>query len=560
MALPQQTSARVNPPTPAQTAASLKDSLTDRSQYIRTMAKDLAALATGNNTPTARIQHAPLPRQRDQQTETIGGVTLAVEEQPFFERQLPRREKELQEAVALPSMEEAGAIVETTAHAPEQPSTLGDERSSVLDRLRARAQETTSNQQEPVLPQFNPAPFVTPDQSFQDLYNEPVVPTVEISTGPAPFLPVSRSSTPAPTIEAVLPRENTKTTEVFPEFATAGDRYREPLEDGLPIIPDTRTTESSGLQTYSGDFADRLDSRGASAFSVLAAEQDMQPGTAVSPENTRRGVPRAVVIVITGLLLFALGGGGVYAVYRIVMTMRATPIAALTVPSIVFADEYRELSGTGSVLIQSLGTSANAALLPGNVLITYVLSSATDEEGTVVERPVGGGRLFRSMQIPAPDILTRNITDDGSVGVIHAGNETRAFFALRVDSYERTFAGMLTWEPLMFRDLETLFPLHPARTDAPLTLDTSSESLDTNSTTTATTTVSTSTPSAPPRPVQATARTRFEDAVIANHDVRILRDTDGEALMVYGYADKRTLIIARNEAAFEDLLPRLKSE
>jgi hypothetical protein len=128
------------------------------------------------------------------------------------------------------------------------------------------------------------------------------------------------------------------------------------------------------------------------------------------------------------------------------------------------------------------------------------------------------------------------------------------FFALRVDSYERTYAGMLTWEPLMARDLALLYPLYPAP-------ELQSEPAPIATTTASSTSASaTTTPAVVRQPVQATARTRFEDEVVANHDVRVLRDTDGRTLILYGYADKRTLLIVRDEASFEALLARLKAE
>jgi hypothetical protein len=55
------------------------------------------------------------------------------------------------------------------------------------------------------------------------------------------------------------------------------------------------------------------------------------------------------------------------------------------------------------------------------------------------------------------------------------------------------------------------------------------------------------------------SKVRFEDVVVANRDVRILRDTRGRSLLLYGYADKETLIIARNEASFAALLTRLSA-
>ncbi len=96
----------------------------------------------------------------------------------------------------------------------------------------------------------------------------------------------------------------------------------------------------------------------------------------------------------------------------------------------------------------------------------------------------------------------------------------------------------------MQRDLASLYPLYQP-TDLPM--ETAS--------TTATSTISLGTFHAAP----ARARTRFEDGVIANHDVRILYDTDGRTLLLYGYTpDKTVLIIARDEAAFRTILGRLR--
>ncbi|HEY1041823.1 MAG TPA: hypothetical protein VGE48_00150, partial [Candidatus Paceibacterota bacterium] len=219
-----------------------------------------------------------------------------------------------------------------------------------------------------------------------------------------------------------------------------------------------------------------------------------------------------------------------------------------TVPSIIVADEYEELSGTGGELMRALATSAGGAVVPGNVIVTYILEDMTEEGGGIVKTPAGGAAFLRALQVPAPDILLRNIARESAVGVVNAGSESSVFFALRVDSYERTYAGMLTWEPLMLRDLSVLYPLYPIPA-APEPV----------ASTTATSTAATSTPIMLD-PVPASALSRFSDAVVANHDVRILRDTSGRSLLLYGYADKRTLIIARDEAAFEALLPRLKAE
>ncbi len=314
-----------------------------------------------------------------------------------------------------------------------------------------------------------------------------------------------------------------------------------------PVAPAT-PAPYAGLNTYAADFADRLDSRGATAFSVLAAEQDAKGATRPQALTQRKDRMRPVLIVGSGILLLVLAGGGIFATYQFVMNKDTAPVAPLSVPSIVFADEYKELEGSGTELMSALAAAAASTLVPGNVLVTYVTEPISDTKGITIQKPAAGGALIRALELPAPDILLRNIADESTVGIVRAGDETRPFLALRVDSYERTYAGMLTWEPLMERDLATLYPLYPARV-VPVPVSAAIS-----------TTTATSTQAQPPEPIQAPALTRFADAIVSNHDVRVLRDSSGASLILYGYVDKQTLIIVRDEAAFDIILARLEQK
>jgi|GEM_PF-641085 len=576
--------------TPAeQTAAGMKTALEDRSKYIRTMAKDMAIAAGTPVVQQAKPVAAPVTK------ETVDGVTLDKEETPFFEKLHAKSEDRPQEIVEIPSMQEAASIVEeapvplmqkTTPYVPSTPppAPVPDpaiERAAILERLRQKVGEGAqrSIQQSPApLASLKP-PTVTSDVPAPKEW--PDIPAPDFATAPTSFErePIAlvdpiTPPTPTPVAAPVVTETPVPTTpeqpaagwsnipSPTPDFApfteptppsippVSKETYREPIDAYVPPRPLAATPEA--LHTYSSDFTNRVDSRGATAFSVLAAQQDA--GVQQTPQlAVRKETPaKALLAIGTGVLLLILAGGGIFATYQFVTTMQNTPIAALTVPSIVFADEYRQLEGTGSSLLSGLASASNGALVQGNVLVTYILTSTAAEDESIITTPAGGDAFIRALKIPAPDILLRNIAEESSVGVIRSGEETKAFFALRVDSYERTYAGMLTWEPLMTRDLEVLYPLYPAE-------EISRPDVVIATTTASSTPIATSTPvfSAP---VQASARTRFEDTIVANHDVRVLRDTNGRSLILYGYADKRTLLIVRDEAAFEALLARLKAE
>lgn len=302
-----------------------------------------------------------------------------------------------------------------------------------------------------------------------------------------------------------------------------------------PPAPMPTVAKPERIHTYKSDFADHIDDRGASAFTVLAADADTNKKQV--PKAKKNGLP----LIAGGIILLVLGGGGITAAFWYVAQLSRVPASPLAVPSLVFADERVKLTGTGRELMQALASAAEEPLVEGNVLITYLSESTTTPKGQVKEIPLTGGALIRALQLPAPDILLRNISSQSTVGIISAGVETRPFFIFRVTSYERTFAGMLAWEATIARDLSLLYP---SRSLGPI----NSEATVIN--------LGTSTPAtAAPQALAA-----FSDAVVANHDVRVLKDTAGNTLMLYGYADKQTLVLARDEAAFAALLTRLAAQ
>jgi hypothetical protein len=299
----------------------------------------------------------------------------------------------------------------------------------------------------------------------------------------------------------------------------------------IGIVPlDTGPTP---LHTYTSDFADRIDSQQASKFSVLAAQSDAGLTTTTVTSSGRRGLVPAILAV----LLILVGIGGIYAAYRFTSTGE-DPEITLGVPSLIFADEKMELLGPD--YRQNLADAATQPLVEGNILITYVTVASSTPLG-LKSAPQPGGALIRVLSLGAPDILLRNVDVSSTVGVVSAGGQTGPFFILRVNSYERTFAGMLGWENRMLNDLQPFYPQYAMPVPEPATTATS----------TATSTVQVPSLAALP------SAEGFVDDVVSNIDVRMLKDGAGRTLIIYGYSDKETLVIARDEAAFTTLVARL---
>lgn len=506
----------------------------DMSQYIRTYAKDVA-----------RLTHQPMPAPATPALAPSDddGVTLPEVDASPVNRTGGSARSFPEETLEVSSEDSSGTFASPDAGAPlPMPTqTTGpsdeDRKAEILARLRAKV---ASHQQEPPAepvqsppppPQLEPLP-PGPPANFDAyrmtpaLASQPPQPDVarapEAASEPLPPLDLEPLGPPA-NFDAY--RITPPAEEQFPPLPPPPPMQATPPPPPAPVAPLPAQPEAATPgHTYTSDFADRIDSEHASTFQVLAAQQDAKPAAPVFKSRDKRP---AVLPILLASVLILVGAGGLYAAYRFTHSTKPQ-VESLGVPSLISADEKVELQGPDYA--QALADAANQPLVSGNILVTYVTDATTTSLG-LRNVPQEGGVLIRLLRLGAPDILLRNVDMSSTVGVVSAGTETRPFFILRVNSFERTFAGMLGWEQRMPDDLGNFYPAYGT-------------GLDTASTT---------------APVITGGDGQFADAVVANHDVRILRDAYGRSLMLYGYFDKQTLIIARNEDAFTALIARLSA-
>lgn len=339
----------------------------------------------------------------------------------------------------------------------------------------------------------------------------PTVPEPSHDTPPAatPTLAPIKIVIPPPPSPIPAPSPEPE-PEPLPEPEPEPEPVPEPIAPPEPVKP-------SQIETYAGDFSDRMKETHASSVTVLAAEQDSAP---MAPRTVQKSAPRsyAWLYILAGIVLLVAGGAGVYLTYARYLTNRAPVVIAPTIPAPIFVDEREQVSGTGSVLLQAIEQSMTRPV-SGTIRLLY-LTNATST----------GNNVFLTLGLPAPDILLRNVnTEGGMAGIISIDGAQSPFFILSVASYSDTFAGMLSWERTMPDALSGLFPPYP---------------LSEASTSAATSTAKAVSP-------------MFRDEIVANHDVRVYRSPSGQSIMLYGYWNQTTLIIARDTKAFAALLDRL---
>lgn len=532
--------------------------LDDVPQFIRTFERDAAALSRGERpeltalretSAAAAARSISLPAEKSAAPEAadtaswvLPPVELAAKAMPPPATQAPEVKTYEKAAAALtaaapfsgmPTEPQAEPIVlqERIIVPPgESIADIGrtvenESREDVLARLRAKAEEGRVRMAQGV-PMAAPAPSPQATRALEE-EAERAAALARLRAKVEAERPVPPPAPPVPPPE----------TDELRELREKRERERREIEARLEGAPQrVLPTEPSASHTYDSDFTRHIEETGAGKVAVLAAEADTTPPVhIVSPEEHRTLVWNRVFIGV-GVLFLVGSVVSAYLVneYRLKNPETIAPAPTVTVP--LFVDDRVQVAGTSAALEEAIVRATAAPLTVPGVRLLY-LGSGTS---TVTD-------LFGALSFPIPNILLRNLNRTGSIaGAVNVTGVPAPFFILSVVSYRDTFAGMLAWEPRMARDLSGLFPTYPTTIGVTAPTDTATATLPFPGSAPETT-----------APRSGIVLLGFSDEVIANQDVRVYRDESGKSRFLYGYWNPQTLIIARDEAAFSELVNRL---
>jgi hypothetical protein len=355
----------------------------------------------------------------------------------------------------------------------------------------------------------NPEKYIRTFASDMETFKKGGVPDLApLPTAPAAETEAQKEAPPPP--PALAPPPAPPEAPAEPELPTVEEK----------VQPAPRST-SGTLQTYAGDFSERMKSTHATTATILAAEQDAAPFVPHTEE--KKSSQSGILYSVAAVILIIAGGAGAYIAYTRYLVTEIPVLVAPVVSSPIFVDEREKISGTGDALLLAIQESVANSLKPNTVRMLY-LATTTNEA------------VFTALPLSTPSVVLRNVNAEGSIaGVVNVSGNQSPFFILSVTSYGATFAGMLSWEKIMPRSVIKLYPPYPVTTPS----------------VTASTTPSTTAPSTP------AGAAGFIDATVANHDVRAYRDAAGRDVFMYGYWNQTTLVIARDAAAFTEILQRL---
>ncbi len=308
--------------------------------------------------------------------------------------------------------------------------------------------------------------------------------------------------------------------------AMAEDSQKKETPNGAPV---------KALRTFESDVADVLKHERTSVATMVVEGQEKLKQKPVEPIVPEEAVPSRwdgrMLMTLSGIIVIA--GIAVFLVY---LYLRPAPengnTATVAGQSIIPIDTIKTLSLTGlshHKILDALIQERDQSTLRLNSTEGLVFTEA-DAAGNTTTLDTQG---FLSKI--APDVSSaflRSLNESFAFGILgFDGNQP--FLIVRTDSYQSAYAGMLKSEVDFYRNAGEAFftdaahpPKLPTTTDAYFGTDPGAQ--------------------------------LFQDAVVKNHDARVVKNELGDIVLLYSFVDPSTLVITTNAKTYGEILEKLK--
>ena len=270
------------------------------------------------------------------------------------------------------------------------------------------------------------------------------------------------------------------------------------------------------IRTYPDDIAQIVGKQKESAISISVKQTEKKQKEEKLEEENKPGVVRKTSkpvpkSVLTFMSIFFVVGGLIVLGY---FWWQSRPMddERIIIDTLLIADEETEQSienMSKADFENFVGAQKNISREDGVVTHLKFSDKTLGIKGTASAEAV-----LKLLDSRAPSALVRSMSGDNMFGLIQVQGESIPFWIIEIDSFQNAFDGILDWEDFIQEDLVPIFSDREQTTD----------------------------------PI-------FIDVVSRNKDIRVLRNTAGEELLVHTFLDKNTLLITEKELAFKELLP-----
>lgn len=413
--------------------------------------------------------------------------------------------------------------------APTAPAT--EFKAIVPDPIFARAGIKTSEQEAPennvaletlgrnVAP---PPAAATPAQPVQNRLNPSGIAPVFSTTQQAP------SVTPQPTVAQAFTAA-TATPRPAPLTPKAAQTFRE--SQFAPAAPQPQNDDANivkSLRTYERDVADSIRG-GQTVMSINRAAQKQKEERHEISEQTEVVARNSLKTVISVVLILA--AVATLGVVFFVGKQQAPVAPAVVVRTIVSVDNTRDVtisSTSRETFINNIKKVLQDTRDPGegNQSVNKSLVALNLGKNITAET------FFKSTATNIPASLIRAFNNEWLFGFQSLAHH-EPFLIIGIDSFDNAYSGMLLWEQNMPTDLREIFLA--------------------NNVAEVTSTVGTTTVK---QKVAVPLKKQFEDKLVKSRDTRVLKNDQGDIVLLYSFIDTKYVVVTTNEDTFREIITR----
>jgi len=295
------------------------------------------------------------------------------------------------------------------------------------------------------------------------------------------------------------------------------------------------------VRTYESDISDAVKLKGASISSIAMAEQERKDKSGVEEEKktSKEKLLRLLNkknLTIAGLILIFVVAT-VLIVFVVAKTKKDTTTKILpATEEIIFSNKTRNINVDGldrEGFIKKFLEEKNVDSQLGSITNLPLTTTGTSTEFGIL----GANQFMDLIGARLPYSLSRTLETKFMFG-LHYVKYTEPFLILKISSFENAFEGMLGWEKNIENDLNIIFMTNQNKNI--------SNTTDMDVITGATTSEEYINP-----------KKTFGDMVVKNKDTRILKDKNGNIILMYSFPDRKTIVITTNQYTMAEIFDRL---
>lgn len=364
-----------------------------------------------------------------------------------------------------------------------------------------------------------------------------------------------------------------------------------------PVEKPTHPLAQKPIRTYESDVAEFMAHRNTSMSTMVMAEKEKSKERVEYGEGSMENGGKEIkshsalklTLIFLSLIFIGVGLVGAYYFYShspLAPQTSVIPTDQESVASLVPSDNIAVIlvDGLNRNQIISKVRDEIAGSQPADTIKEIVLAKTRQTSSGQQMVRTSGQEMLATMDVGAPDIISRTITNDWMLGV-YAGQSGQkyAFVIATTNYFQNAFAGMLAWEYVMADDLRQFLEPNSVMGIANIvpekvTEDQILQDVDVVLPKTSTTTTGTTTDDivASTTIANTTATTtnivqeliapyftlsgRFYDAIVDNKDVREFRTDDNKVLFLYSFIDNQKIVVTSSGRVLSEIISRLEKQ